>query len=1067
MNESGRQGSVPTALPGGYPSASVIGPGSGVFLGQDSWMSAPSSHLGGAYTVIASSYPSEFTLHDGIRTGLFAPGPNASSPSFIHNPVSAQGPLFAKTIGGGASFPVTFTTAPSLQTAVFTGLRNAEVPEQRINENNSSVPNNDASAEGLSARLLSKSPSNGSIRNVPSPSPPSRDGTPSGNVGYRPWEQMGGDYPHSQPSTPQSMSEMPNESSVHRSPNSPSMEKLSNMNETERAAYLSKAAQMSDPIQPPRSVETPGRPPSCISSAPSPVNNGHMIEEVEQDIQHLSSSHAQNFTNLVPSSRLSSIGMQVNHALRPYPGVYIPNNHAQIPSYIPGSQVMTVGYPDAKLLKLDPDLDIRGGNTENTFQVPSVSSTTPRQSMSNVPPHQAQIEQWDRMSHHQPTIPSMPTAPETEKATRKKRKRCGECPGCQTKANCGACGPCRSVRSHQICKMRKCEQLKTKKEKAAAAKASGQLLVDSDSSQLNGQGSYGNDNDSLQLPGTPTAFQQSDFLMSGQIKSLSQSPSSGSTNSLFDINSSYPAFPPQHHLMPFNGQITPVDPMKVEQEHMEFGNSPSMHEVTNTRLKNLINSRKSQKEQMQQNFVNAQVAGSMYSDPPASPVQNRPQSTESDTYGQRPPSTPTSMRSRAGSNPTDSGIPSEDSTYLGPTYEPLRNLAPPSPDSDMSWRKAESPDSEIQKGMQNGKSEKSTKFVIGNGTHPDGSLGYTALEQDSLNEYGYRSFFDPTNGEINGTRVEPYGSDNSTPQKYTTQNAQSLYESQYYQQAPELNYQNEVAVSRSGYTPTSTGHTNRSSPYPSQSPRGESYGQNHQNRTTDTPNSVNNSETNNPSNDVVSRIPNNNQTREQEHFLLSTTTSMNTYTNTINSYNANSSNYTTSNNSSTLPAIASLFGSGGQTVITSAADGGATQLKLAYSNQPGLPATQQWMGSNVDSGRSEVLCGLDPASLSGLYSYIQTTESAIDAIKNGISAVGQQDSNWWEQMKNTVKLEVPPTSPECEVRETQPSSPSKVWQVWEVSKPKKYIHLNKLSGGWLVSENLLGNFLPYFTSRLF
>lgn len=40
--------------------------------------------------------------------------------------------------------------------------------------------------------------------------------------------------------------------------------------------------------------------------------------------------------------------------------------------------------------------------------------------------------------------------------------------------------------------------------KAAAAKASGQLLVDSDSSQLNGQGSYGNDNDSLQLPGTPT-----------------------------------------------------------------------------------------------------------------------------------------------------------------------------------------------------------------------------------------------------------------------------------------------------------------------------------------------------------------------------------------------------------------------------------------------------------------------------------------------------------------------------------------------------------------------------------
>lgn len=462
MNESGRQGSVPTALPGGYPSASVIGPGSGVFLGQDGWMSGTSPHLGGAYTVITSSYPSEFTLHDGIRTGIFAPGPASSSPSFIHNPVNAQGPLFAKAIGGGASFPVTFTTAPS--PTVFTGLRSAEVPER---ENNSSVPNNDASAEGLSARLLSKSPSN-NLRNVPTPNPPSRDGTPSGNVGYRPWEQMGGggEYPHSQPSTPQSMSEMPNES-THRSPNSPVEKTLSNLSETERAAYLSKAAQMSDPIQPPRSVETPGRPPSCISSVASPINmqESHMMEEVEQDIQHLS-SHAQNFTNLVPSSRLSNIGMQVNHALRPYPGVYIPNNHAQIPSYIPGSQVM-VGYPDAKLLKLDPDLDIRG-NTENTFQVPSVSSTTPRQSMSNVPPsHQAQIEQWDRMNHHQPTIPSMPSAPEPEKATRKKRKRCGECPGCQTKANCGACGPCRSVRSHQICKMRKCEQLKTKKEKVS------------------------------------------------------------------------------------------------------------------------------------------------------------------------------------------------------------------------------------------------------------------------------------------------------------------------------------------------------------------------------------------------------------------------------------------------------------------------------------------------------------------------------------------------------------------------------------------------------------------------
>jgi len=54
-------------------------------------------------------------------------------------------------------------------------------------------------------------------------------------------------------------------------------------------------------------------------------------------------------------------------------------------------------------------------------------------------------------------------------AGKKKRKRCGDCPGCLKKENCGNCGPCRSVRSHQICKLRKCDSLKTKKERAREA----------------------------------------------------------------------------------------------------------------------------------------------------------------------------------------------------------------------------------------------------------------------------------------------------------------------------------------------------------------------------------------------------------------------------------------------------------------------------------------------------------------------------------------------------------------------------------------------------------------------
>ncbi|XP_038599322.1 methylcytosine dioxygenase TET1 [Tachyglossus aculeatus] len=46
---------------------------------------------------------------------------------------------------------------------------------------------------------------------------------------------------------------------------------------------------------------------------------------------------------------------------------------------------------------------------------------------------------------------------------KKKRKRCGVCEPCQRKANCGECTYCQSKKnSHQICKKRKCEELKKK-----------------------------------------------------------------------------------------------------------------------------------------------------------------------------------------------------------------------------------------------------------------------------------------------------------------------------------------------------------------------------------------------------------------------------------------------------------------------------------------------------------------------------------------------------------------------------------------------------------------------------
>lgn len=488
MNDSSRQGAVPTALPGNYVPAipvSSIGTG-GVFLGQDTWMTG-TSHPGSPYTVIAAApYSSDLALPEGhmIRPTFISSGFSNNSAHFIHNPVidvRSQGPLFAKTVNSTGGFHVTVTTSqPASHNTTYTSsLQSSENTQVNNIENASSVPNHDASNEGLSARLMSKSPSNNVVRNVPTPNPPSRDGTPAGNVGYRPWEQLGGtaDFPHSQPATPQSLSDIQNET-LQRPPSAPvekssstsSLQELESRHSYKSQDFLSPNAQISDPIQPPRSVETPGRPPSCISSVPSPaeIHETHLIEEsIDQATLQRMTPHAQNFSNPVPSSqRLNNINMQVNVALRPYPSVYFSPNNAQISPYLPGSQVM-MGYSDAKRLKLDSDIsdmDLRG-NTENTFQVPSVSSTTPRQSMSQILPQQTQVEQWDRIN--QPSIPNIPPPVDSEKVTRKKRKRCGECPGCQTKANCGMCGPCKSVRSHQICKMRKCEQLKTKKEKVS------------------------------------------------------------------------------------------------------------------------------------------------------------------------------------------------------------------------------------------------------------------------------------------------------------------------------------------------------------------------------------------------------------------------------------------------------------------------------------------------------------------------------------------------------------------------------------------------------------------------
>ncbi|XP_076327153.1 uncharacterized protein LOC143234024 isoform X2 [Tachypleus tridentatus] len=111
-------------------------------------------------------------------------------------------------------------------------------------------------------------------------------------------------------------------------------------------------------------------------------------------------------------------------------------------------------FPVPKRLKPDSSIFNVTRSLENSFPLPPVISDTSNQSL----PEAEQCRKKCMVDNPPPVL-------ETPEKQKKKRKRCGECPGCFRKDNCGECGPCKSVKSHQICKLRKCDQLKTKKVK--------------------------------------------------------------------------------------------------------------------------------------------------------------------------------------------------------------------------------------------------------------------------------------------------------------------------------------------------------------------------------------------------------------------------------------------------------------------------------------------------------------------------------------------------------------------------------------------------------------------------
>ncbi|KFM80208.1 Methylcytosine dioxygenase TET1, partial [Stegodyphus mimosarum] len=174
----------------------------------------------------------------------------------------------------------------------------------------------------------------------------------------------------------------------------------------------------------------------------------------EMRIPNPSYQHSDNMYGMYPD------GERRMHSLQHNPNMAMNPHHM--------NETMHYGYRGPvrnTLTEVDKlsELDFaeKNNTSENVFQVPSISSTTPPKIFPPIPPSPIS-ESWEDTKYYAPQEDM-----DSEKVPRKKRKRCGECPGCLQKQNCGRCGPCRSVRSHQICKMRKCESLKTKKEKAA------------------------------------------------------------------------------------------------------------------------------------------------------------------------------------------------------------------------------------------------------------------------------------------------------------------------------------------------------------------------------------------------------------------------------------------------------------------------------------------------------------------------------------------------------------------------------------------------------------------------
>ncbi|XP_022250453.1 uncharacterized protein LOC111087591 [Limulus polyphemus] len=648
MNGNNRQANVPLAMPGNgahNPQPVAGSPGPITFNGREPWMRG---HLPGPpppYPMMSG--PSEYSFVDPARSSSYPQRIGAPPPphSFIQ-PSSQLDPhgqnVFTKYATSSSGYvtsqfqtnvPLTSTIAyhspgPPYHNA-FQKINPESMRPISASENTVPVTSQEMVVEGLRARLFDKNsnPISANTSDASSPGPASSDGI--GNVGYRPWEQGSGQGQQQSESSQESHQEslrIPLSSLAQQEDTS-----LPASRESDDSASQDRFRQGTNEKLTSHSREQTGpssRPSSRFSSSPgldsrsqqdSWSQNEKIQEAIERANSYQSHSHAQPMGSSglgvcanSPQASMTFPHFGNSNTLRyPSPQSYIHHPGHQQQMFQHGANSV---IPSPKHMKIEPDSstpDSRG-IVENSFQVPSVSSTTPRQVL---PPISGQAEQWE--TTNTASLPSqIPAIPEATEKPKKKRKRCGECPGCLKKDNCGECGPCKSVRSHQICKMRKCDQLKTKKERASGVTSVSMMKESPKAVQpaVEGMGRNVNGVSPLVFSGQQGREQQlsplgmprmQPYLAPNYNMEVGQNlPPPQGENHVFELGSQYGSFHqnPPRLLAPYNGHMPPAEmgdgnPLSAPSVTKEGMNGSGRHRFMNNRLKSLIQSRQNQKEQ--------------------------------------------------------------------------------------------------------------------------------------------------------------------------------------------------------------------------------------------------------------------------------------------------------------------------------------------------------------------------------------------------------------------------------------------------------------------------------------